>query len=287
MDFNFLPNKFLSAINLLNLDKLTEIRCRVNYPVIIKYSGRLVYLSPKGATTLRTDALIFCAQDIIYIINKVTENSIYAFNDKIKQGYLTTENGLRIGLAGECVFNDGKIQTIKKFTSLNIRIPHFIDGCSNAVFEKICNGQVLNTLIVSPPGFGKTTILKDLSLKLNKCNLGSILIIDERGEFFEVQGENIDKILYSDKLYALDYGVRSLSPNIVITDELSSKDDWTCINHAINSGVKIIASCHGYSIESLLNKEFFNNIFDRYIILNGVGEPGQIKFIYDKEFNLL
>ncbi len=287
MDFNFLPNKFSSAINLLDLDKLTEIRCRVNYPVIIKYGGRLVYLSPKGATTLRNNALIFYMQDIIYIINKVTENSIYAFNDKIKQGYLTTENGLRIGIAGECVFNDGKIQTIKKFTSLNIRIPHFIDGCSNFILEKIYNGQVLNTLIVSPPGFGKTTILKDLGLKLNKYNLGSILIIDERGEFSETQGENIDKILYSDKLYAFDYGVRSLSPNIVITDELSSKDDWTCVNHAVNSGVKIIASCHGDSVESLYSKEFFNNIFDRYIILNGVGEPGQIKFIYDKEFNLL
>ena len=156
----------------------------------------------------------------------------------------------------------------------------------NPFFEKICNERNLfNTLIISPPFCGKTTVLKDLAIKINGLNLGSILIIDERAEFENVQGINIDKILYSDKLYAFEYGVRSMSPSIVITDELVTKNDWLCAKKATDCGVKIIASCHAASIDDVKRKDYFiENVFERYVVLLSGVKPGILKSVYNGVF---
>ena len=125
---------------------------------------------------------------------------------------------------------------------------------------------------------------------LNKYSDKSILIIDERGEFSEVAGANIDKIKYSDKLYAFNYGIRSLSPDIVITDELVSESDGECIKSAKNSGIKIIASCHAENIEDLKSKSFFcENMFYRYILLKNARNYGfgRIANVYDERFNIV
>lgn len=289
MKFNFMPDKFVGAIEKLNADKLYELRLRVGFAVLIKYDKNICYLGNDGACYMESHAIICTQNDLDYIIDSVTERSIYAYNDMIKEGYLTTKCGIRIGIAGECVHSDNKIITIKNITSLNIRIPHDILGCSDKIFKYIlADDNILNSLIISPPTCGKTTILKDLIQKINALNLGSVLVIDERSEFSMVKGVNIDKIVNSDKLYAFDYGIRSMSPDIVVTDELSGEEDWLCSKHAIDCGIKIIASSHGASIENLREKEFFiNGVFERYIILENKKLSGAIKNVYDKDFNLL
>ena len=286
MKLDFLPQKYINALNNCNVDELYEIRLRKGFQVMVNVSGKIFYLSENGLTVFESSAFICSKEDIDEIVRSVTEYSTYAFNDKIRCGYLTTSNGVRIGIAGECVFNKGEIVTIKNITSLNVRISREVEGCANRIFNQIYTcGTVFNSLLISPPFYGKTTVLKDLIRKIDAINIGSILIIDERGEFSEIKGKNIDTIKYSDKLYAFEYGIRVMSPKIVVTDELSSRNDWICVKKAISSGVKIIASCHGKDVGDLRLKEnFFEDVFDRYFILE---YQNGSSCVYGREFQLL
>lgn len=286
MSFDFLPKRIFDALTLCDVDKLCEIRIRTNFPILLVFDNMKAYLSDEGCSVLKTAAIVATKDDILKTIRNVTEFSIYAFNQNIKQGYLTTKEGIRIGLAGDCVFDNDDIITIKNFTSLNIRIPHEVNCCSNYLLSKIIKKDTLfNTLIISPPFYGKTTMLKDLARNINRLEIGSILLVDERGEFNKITGENIDKMAYCNKAYAFQYGIRSLAPKIIITDELGDKKDWNCVNNAVFCGVKVIASCHGCSIEDVVNKEYFyKNIFERYVILN---EKKVVESVYDKDFVLI
>ena len=289
MDLDFLPNKIYNAISKLDFDKLYHIRLRVGFAIAIIYNSQKLFLGQNGVTLSTTNAIICNINDINEIVANVTERSLYAFNEKIKQGYISTKNGVRIGLLGECVFDKGQIITIKNIDGLSIRVPHEIVGSANLVIEKVvCNNEVSNSLIISPPGYGKTTILKDLAMQLNYKYKYSILIIDERGEFSNISGENIDVIRYSDKLFAFNYSIRSIAPEIVITDELCTIEDWNAVKYCANCGVKVIASCHGKDINDVKNKDFFiENVFDRYVVLDSKNIPGQVVKVYDGRLNLL
>ena len=279
MNLNFLPSRYKETFNKIDLYKLTEIRMRVGFNVKIVLNNKRISLKN----------LICEEKDIEYVLKCVTESSLYAFNDRIKEGYITTKEGVRIGLSGECVFDKNEIVTIKNINSLNVRIPHSIYGCSKQIIPYILlNGQVKNTLIISPPFLGKTTILKDLVNVLNELNSLSILIIDERGEFSNSSGENIDILSYCNKTYAFECGIRSMSPSVIITDELSGIKDWQGVETVKNSGVKIIASCHGESVFDIVNKkDYIKDIFDVFIQLKSQGLPGQISKIFDGKLNVL
>lgn len=285
MDLSFFPLRYQIALDNIDINLLYQIRMRKDYPIKINYDNKNMYLGQAGLSLDKGKSLIASKEDIDFIIDSVTEHSIYAFNDRIKNGYISTKSAIRIGLAGECVFHDGKIQTIKDFSSLNIRIPHEISNCSSKIIKHISSQKKVNSsLIISPPFLGKTTLLKDIALQLNKHDVGAILIIDERGEFNNINGENIDKITYSNKEYAFNFAIRSLSPSIIMTDELSGENDWKCAFNALNSGIKIIASCHSDNMDNLLNKKFFiDRIFERYIILKQGAKFGEIDSIFDKE----
>lgn len=287
---DFLPVEIAYPLAFIEKDKLFGLRLRIGYPIIVYCNKGEGYLSKNGFSSYKEPSIICNEKHIDYILKMVTEHSLYAFNEQIKNGFITTEKGVRIGLSGECVFDNDKILTLKNITSMNIRIPHFISGCAKNVLPYIITDRtILDTLIISPPFCGKTTFLKDIAFHINNTLSKSIMIIDERGEFSEVSGINIDKIKYSDKLYAFDYGIRSLSPDIVITDELSSSSDWECVKKAKNSGVNIIASCHAENITDLQDKDFFKfNLFLRYIVLKNYrkeGAFGQVSKIYDGGFN--
>lgn len=286
MDLSFLPNRIYRSIQFIDLDKLYDIRLRSGYPILLNVNNERCFLNINGCGVKSDENIICTNNDIEHIINKVCDHSIYAYNDKISSGFLTTKDGIRLGVAGECVYEKDRILTIKNFSSLNIRIPHEIINCSKKIFNLITNSNSLhNTLLISPPFCGKTTILKDLARIIDATFDLSILIIDERGEFCNIKGQNIDVLSYSNKEYALSIGVRALSPNLIITDELCVKSDWQCVKKASNSGVKIIASIHAETINDLINKEYFDrSVFDRYVLLKSGGQPGVLNNVYDNNF---
>ena len=286
MDLSFLGAEIENAISLLDKDKLYEIRIRKGFPVKIYYNGKFEYLNRINENGIKVK--VIGTEDVINnVIFNLTEGSLYAFNDDIKEGYIS-KFGQRVGIAGEFVYMDGEIKTVKNIESLVIRTPHEVYGASNKFLGEIVDGrEVRNTLIIAPKRMGKTTVLKDLARKLEKIGK-NVLIIDERAEFADVKGENIDKYVKIKKTDAFIMALRTLSPDVIITDELSCTEDFSAVKDAVLSGVSVISSCHGNGISDLKGKSFFvNGIFDRYFELTSEGLPGVISAVYDKSFNLL
>lgn len=283
--FSFFTENIINALNNINVEILTEIRLRANQPIICFSNNKKNYLSENGLTLDKTKSIICTYGLINKIIEKATENSIYAYNDEIINGYITTNKGVRIGVSGECVFDREKIITIKNYSSLCIRIPHDIIGCSDYVYNKIFQNKLYNLLIISAPGGGKTTIIKDLIRNFNTSGVNNVLVIDERGEL-NVMGENIDVIKYSNKNYALEYSVKSLAPQFIFLDEISTKKDLFGVGKAINSGVKVVCSMHGDNLENAINNfPEIIKIFDRFLVLYGYDKPGIIKGVFDNKLN--
>ncbi len=288
MNLDFLPADILVPIKRCG-ESLCEIRLRIGQPIKIKKQVEMFYLTENGYGQTKEKAIICSGNIIDKIILNVTERSIYAHNEKIKKGFLDAGKGVRIGLGGECVYDGQTLRTIKNISSLTIRFPHKIIGWADVIFNKIIfDNKVLSTLIVSPPMFGKTTMLKDIVRKANENNVGQLLIVDERGEFMGLSGENIDVIRYSDKAFAFECGIRSLAPNVIITDELYGVDDWKNVEYASLCGVSVVASCHAESIDDITNKPFFKkDIFKRYVFINCDESKNKCLYVFDKDFNII
>lgn len=283
----FLPEPLLSAVQKIELTKLYELRLRVGAPVSVIFDFKRYFLG-ENYLTLSSENAIICTKEIIdSIIYIVTEYSMYASNERIKEGFITTQDGVRIGIAGECVYDSGKIIALKNFSSLCIRVPHSVIGCADKLYEIIMKNGPKSTLLISLPRYGKTTMLKDFLRKISSENRYDILVIDERGELAD-SNAHLDVIKFSDKNYAFSYGIRSLAPEIIVTDELSDTADWVCANKAVCSGMRIIATVHGASIEEVKRKrEFIPDVFERYVVLEPTGAAGRIKYVYGKDYELI
>ena len=292
-----LPAEILNVVSLSHkITQITEIRIRNGFPIVVAEKGRYFTLKNSGKIMYASLSLID------YILAKASEYSLYAFQNQIKQGFITCKGGIRIGLAGESVYEDGKNKTLKNIQSINIRIPHEVKDCSiTAMHFIIQNRKIKNTLIISPPGAGKTTFLRDISRKFSELSdIINILIIDERFEIASQNGgirmlnvgEYTDVLSGCDKTYGFREGVRTLKPDVIITDELVSKNDVeSCVN-AIRSGIKVIASAHGEDLNDLKNKTIFRelineNAFERFVILSSNNGPGTIECVMNEKFEYL
>lgn len=285
----------------VNLNKVNEIRLRLNKRIVIYIGGKPYYLSYEGITNNAEKAIIVSREMLYNIIRRATENSVYAVNNQLKQGFLTVKGGMRLGICGEAVVENGSVQTIKNFSSINIRIAREVKNCSLEIFETIMQGGFNNTLIISPPGAGKTTMIRDILCQMSERSYTyNILLVDERYEIancFNGQqtlnvGEFTDIISGSNKGYALECGVRSMSPDILVTDELANSNDISSILDIANSGVKLLCSVHAKNIEELRAKSQFKQlldqrIFKRFVVLSKSRGPGTIEGVFDESFRCL
>lgn len=287
---NILPIDIWSVISGLDINKLTEIRIRVNQPVVIHY-GNPYYISKSGITETTQNAIYTTAEMIKDIVFYACQNSIYAHNEELKQGYVTLDNGVRIGICGEIVWDKSNITTIKNFSSLNIRIPHSVPNCSLNVLPYLYDTKLYNTLIISPPGAGKTTLLNDLARQMSVLGLAqNILIVDERKEISRGLQDvpNIDIYTNCDKKFGLINGIRTMTPDVIFLDELITTQDINALDYAISSGVTIFASTHCANITDLQKKPIFHTInnlgvFERFVVLSTRYGAGTIEGVFNEQ----
>ena len=268
-------------INNKDIYKITELRLRVNKPLII-------YIKKEE----QVFDLNITSEHIISILKNISSGSIYSIQNELNRGYITINGGHRIGVAGEIVTLDGIVKNIKNISSLNIRVSHELIGASKDVMKYIIDNEknVKNTLIVSKPYMGKTTVLRDIIRNLS--NLGfNVSVIDERKELSGAYnggvsgldlGKRTDILTNLDKAYGIEMAIRSLNPDVICTDEIGNIEDILAIKRLSLSGVKFIVTMHGDSLEdvklSRVNEILENGYLDNIIILGD--KPGNIKKIY-------
>ena len=256
---------YKEIISVVRPDKITEIRLRIDKLIMIKSFNDVFFIDRISDVNILNK-----------IIDIATNESRYAYEKDIDAGFIGYKNGIRIGLTGESVITDEGNVVIKKIFSICIRIPHEIIGCSNRLGFLIDNFD--NTLIISPPGCGKTTLLRDLARKLSE--IYDTFIIDEREEICGKElilkhGKRCDVIQGIPKKYAYERAIRSMSPQIIVCDELFGSDDEAAIIKMISSGVKVLATYHSDDI----NVGFGMDLFKYRIFLSSNPTPGSIKSI--------
>lgn len=273
-----------------NENNIEEIRIRNEKPLAIKTSKKNISLK-----------YVVSVQDTLQTFQKICENSIYSYKKQICDGYITIKNGHRIGITGNCVIENGQVININYISSLNIRVAREKKGCSDEILKYIIdieNKKIYNTLIVSKPGCGKTTILRDLirniSNGISKYNIDgkNCSVIDERGEISAMNkgvcqndvGILTDVIENVPKSKGMNMAVRSMAPDVLACDEIGSIDDIKAINYAVCSGVKGIFTAHGENIEELLINYQLTELLQKFIIEKIIfldsNEKGKMKHCY-------
>lgn len=228
--------------------------------------------------------------EISSFLNHLMKFSYYAYEEDIAKGFITIDGGHRVGICGKAVVEDGKVTLIRDVSSLNIRYSREIPGCSDKVMPYVFNaqGQLSNLLIVSPPGCGKTTLLRDLARKISLQGF-KVGICDERSEIAGMSGgvspytfgTMVDVLTGCPKAEAMRMMIRAMSPQLLITDEIAEKADAQAIRSCSGSGVKLITSMHGSSLSDLEKTELWEIIaghtFDYLIFLTDQPEIGTVK----------
>ncbi|MBE7039999.1 MAG: stage III sporulation protein AA [Ruminococcaceae bacterium] len=271
-----IPASAIPFLKEINFTDLREIRLRAGRKAVLYY-GKIA--EPVGSA--------YSSSDISEIFASICRNSVYAYLDEIKNGFITISGGHRIGFGGECVMENGKISNIHNICSINIRLAREFKGCAAPLINHIKKGDMIkNTILIAPPASGKTTMLRDIARMLSFRN--KVTVIDERSELsapfcgniqFDL-GPQTDIISRVPKSHGIIMALRALSPDIIITDEVGSQDDIFALEQLLGAGCKIITSIHGYSAESIKkSKSQLLSLFDTIIELtkkNGIPQISRV-----------
>lgn len=293
----------IKKIELKKLETLEEIRLRADKPLMIHSGGSEWFVSQGGQLlTNRTGSFVVCQQEVIKSLELMCENSVYAYQEEIRNAFLTLRGGHRVGISGRAVLDGASMKFIKDVSSLNIRMSRQVKGCASKIIKYLIseNREIYNTLIISPPQCGKTTLLRDISrllgdgidsLHFKGIKVG---IIDERSEIAACYkgvpqndiGCRSDVLDGCPKQVGMSMLLRSMSPEVIITDEIGNQGDYDAVMKVLNAGVKLITSAHGYNISEMKSREevirlIEKKIFERYVVLDNTKGPGNVKEIVD------
>ncbi|WP_353892387.1 stage III sporulation protein AA [Proteinivorax hydrogeniformans] len=293
----FFPEPIRSALRVVlhnNHGKLEEIRLRVRRPLAVGIEGKDYYVSKDGKINTSSPMIITKSQ--IESAKQLLFNySYYSVEEELKNGFVTVKGGHRVGVIGKAVMQKGEIKTLKEISGLNFRIARQVSNLASKVMPYVFeSGSFLNTMIISPPNCGKTTLLRDMVRSLSDDFKFKVGVVDERSEIaacYQGQpqldvGNRTDVLDGCPKDEGMTLMIRSMSPDIIATDELGREQDVVGVEHAITCGVGLLTTVHGLNLKDLMDKRWVKEVLDldyfkRLIILSRTNGVGTVEEIID------
>ncbi len=293
----------IKKISVKRLEAAEEIRLKTGKPLMLYDNMAGWFVGSQGNLSEdEKNAYIVKQDDIDQSLEIMSNSSVYAVQDELKNGFITIQGGHRVGLTGKVVMNKERVSVIKDISAMNIRISKQIIGAADDVMKHIMRDEnsLWNTLIISPPQCGKTTMLRDIARQLSYGIKAygftgkKVGIVDERSEIAGCYkgvpqndvGPRTDVLDACPKAYGMTMMIRSMSPDVIITDEIGMEQDISALRQVFNAGVKIITSVHGYSREDILSRPVLRDLlaekmFEKVIILSKSRGTGTIEEVLD------
>lgn len=292
---------------------LEEIRIREQRPLEIIYGGSYAFVTADGSAVQDPhQAYKASKQECLKLLDLLTNHSVYALEEELKRGFITIAGGHRVGLAGRAVTERGKVKLIREINAFNIRIARPVTGCAEHVLPQLRDEQhrtLHHTLIISPPQMGKTTLIRDLSRLVSSGLWGNdrpnwtgrkVGIVDERSEIaallhgvpqFDV-GPRTDVLDRCPKAEGMMMMIRSLSPEVLVVDEIGVWEDAEAVKEAANAGIRVLATAHGESLDQIRSRPMFaklmeDHTFDRYVVIKRSSAGLRQQDVYDANGRLL
>lgn len=288
------------------VDDLEEIRLRYDRPLAVRLNQEELFVDGNGGTSpLISGAYQVSQSDLQKTVQLISQGSLYAFEEEFRQGFLTLPGGHRVGLAGKAVLEGGSLQTLKEIGSLNFRIARAVPGSARPLLPYVLNlrqARPYHTLIISPPCAGKTTMLRDLvrfiSYGIPELHFPALTVgvVDERCELASCHqgvpqhnlGPRVDVLDHCPKAEGMVMLLRSMSPQVIATDEIGRSGDVTAIWEMVNTGVSVLTTVHASSWGELkkrphLGELIDSRVFQRYVFLSRRKGPGTIEGVWDEQ----
>lgn len=277
-----IPEEICSRIN--------EIRLRSGEPVVLNGVNEMYFVTENGRTTaFLNDGLLTCdtrkLQEAVFYLSR---RSIHTYQDMIAKGFIPLQSGCKAGVVGCAVIRNGCVYSVSSFNSVNIRVSREHKGCARELINSV--GGCYSYLVVGQPLSGKTTLLRDLCRTYGGNEYKKkIAVVDERDEIgSRAFGSGVCLGLYTDvlslypKAVGCDIALRTLSPDIIVLDEIGSYEETEMLLSSMNSGISVIATAHGADLSEILRKPNLKKLIDggvfkKAVILNGKEKPCSVK----------